>query len=307
MNTKFRILLIIGVAVLFGFTSCQKQNYKLGPFSTPTSLQLTANIIGKTDTTPNGDGSGRVVFNVTAKDAATYKIDFGNGAGPSFVTSFPDTVTYAKVGTFKYGVTVTAYAVANAAPTVSTSDSVSVYYSFKPSAEFITMLTENSASGKQWMVDSAAVENMGIGPDNDFTPDYYSAAPGDKSGAGLYTSVYTFTDQNEFVDSTHNTIFGRKEALAGIDPSLPGYDLYGNGTDYTLYYPTYSVKFSYAQDPASASNTGVIINFAKPGSVGYYVGTHEFEVLDITDTTMLLRTLRSDLNLAYYVKLKAKK
>ena len=296
--------------MLFGFTSCQKTNYKLGPFSSPTSLQLTATVVGITDTTPNGDGSGRVVFNVSAKAAAAYKVDFGNGSGPSFVSSFPDTVTYnQKVGTFKYGVTVTAYAVANAAPAVTTTDSISVFYAYHVPAAVLKTLTNDSPQGRLWMVDSAAVGNMGLGPNTSYYPDWYNAAPGDKAGLGLYQNVYVFTNNGIFVDSTYGEMFGNKGEMAndfnnGVTPP-PG-KFGGYGDDWTLYQGTYSTSYTFSGDNAAANETGVIINFQKPGSLGYYIGTQAFEILTMTDSTMWLRTEKPAWSMAYYVKLKAK-
>lgn len=296
--------------MLFGFSSCQKQNYKLGPFSSPTNLQITATIIGKTDTTPNGDGSGRVVFNVTAKDAATYKVDFGNGAGSSFVTSFPDTVTYAKVGTFKYGVTVTAYAVANAASTVTTTDSISVFYAYHVPEAILKIVTNDSPQGRKWMVDSAAVGNMGLGPITSYFPDWYNANPGDKAGLGLYQNVYTFTNDGIFVDSTYGEMLGNKNYFVsdfnnGVTPP-PGKSA-GYGDDWVYYGPTYSTKYTFAGSSDPNVSTGVEIIFTKPGSVGYYLGTQQFQILEITDSTMWLRTPKPVWGQAWYVKLKAKK
>jgi hypothetical protein len=39
----------------------------------PTSLKVTAEIVGKTTAKPNGDGSGKVNFTSTADNAISYK------------------------------------------------------------------------------------------------------------------------------------------------------------------------------------------------------------------------------------------
>ncbi|MBE0651042.1 MAG: hypothetical protein IH595_09385 [Bacteroidales bacterium] len=311
MNTKTKILALLSAALIIGFTSCQKEKYTLGPFPSPSDIQITATIVGQSDTMPNGDGSGVVNFSVTAKNAALYKVNFGDGSSPVMTQSFPITKTYSKtVGTTTYGVTVTAYAVAGASPSVSTVDSVKVYYSYHVDPAILKIITNDSPDGRRWMIDSTASGNMGLGPISTFTPDWYDAPPGDKSGYGLYQNVYTFTNNGVFVDSTYGKMFGNEGAFAadfnnGVTPP-PGV-WGGYGDDWILYQGTYSAKYTFAGDDAAANQTGVMITFEKPGSLGYYGGTQQFEILSITDSTMWLRTPRPDWSMAWYVKLKAKK
>lgn len=305
MNTKIKILLL-GAVFVIGLVGCQNENYSLGPFQTPSGIQLTTTVVGTSTSMPNGDGSGKVVFNVTGKNAEAYKLDFGDGSSPVFVSTFPDTITYNKTGINKYAVTVTAYGVAGATPTASIVDTVTVYYAYQVDPAILASLTNNTSVGKRWMVDSTAVGNMGLGPNTTYTPDYYNANPGDKTGTGLYTNVYTFTNQGQFIDSTYNKIFGSidyfKRDFQNPAPGVFG----GYGNDWILYWPTYTASYTFSGVPASANSTGVFINFTKPGSLGYYTGTQQFEILSITDSTMSLRTVQPEVSLAYYVKLKAK-
>jgi len=310
MNTKTKVLTLISAVLLVGFMGCQKEKDTLGPFSAPTDLTLSPTIVGQSDSLPNGDGSGKLILNVSAKNAALYKVDFGDGFPSIMTQSFPITKTYTgKVGTFKYGITVTAYGVAGATATVSKTDSVTVFYAYHVPAEILTMITNNSASGKQWMVDSAVIGNMGLGPIDSYYPDWYAANPGDKAGLGLYQNVYTFTNNGVFVDSTYGEMFGNKNYFVsdfnnGVAPP-PG-KFGGYGDDWTYYGPTYSTKYTFGSSDPNVS-TGVEIIFTKPGSVGYYLGTQEFQILELTDSTMWLRTPKPDWGQAWYVKLKAKK
>lgn len=310
MNNKIKFLTIIGAALLIGLAGCQKEKYTLGPFPSPSDVQITATIAGQADTMPNGDGSGVVQINVSAKNAALYKVDFGDGSSPVMTQTFPLSKTYSKViGTKTYGVTVTAYAVAGASPSVSMVDSVKVYYAYHVPQDILAIITNNSVTGKRWMVDSTASGNMGLGPNTSYYPDWYNANPGDKAGLGLYQNVYTFTNNGVFVDSTYGEMFGNVGSFAadfnnGVTPP-PG-KFGGYGDDWTLFHGTYSTKYTFSGATASASSTGVVINFDKPGSLGYYIGTQAFEILSITDSTMWLRTEKPEWSMAYYVKLKAK-
>jgi hypothetical protein len=310
MNTKVKNLIIIGAALLIGFTGCKKEKYTLGPFQPPSDIQQTVTIVGQSDSMPNGDGSGIINLNVTAKNAALYKVDFGDGSSPVMTQSFPVTKTYTKVGTYTYGITVTAYGVAGATPTASKTDSVTVYYSYHVDPAILKIITNDSPEGRRWMVDSAASGNIGLGPIASYSPEWYAAAPGDKAGLGLYQNVYTFTNNGVFVDSTYGEMFGNKNYFVsdfnnGVAPP-PG-RFGGYGDDWVYYGKTYSTKYTFAASDDPNVSTGVEIIFQKPGSVGYYLGTQEFQILELTDSTMYLRTPKPDWGQAWYVRLKAKK
>lgn len=307
MKTNYRILTLLFATLMIGLSSCKKDEYTLGDLTAPSDLVITHTIAGQTTDAPYGDGSGKVVFNITAKDAMSYTVNFGDGSGNLINPEVPYSKTFAQIGTHKFTVTVTA--IGKAGITTTAVDTLTVNYAYQVSPEIVTMLTSNSADGKRWVVDKDAAGNMGLGPVSSFTPDYYAAGPNEKAGTGLYTNVYTFTNTNVFVDSTYGKIFGSKVYFArDFDPNLPG-EYGGYGNDWILYWPTYTTSYSFSGEAATSSTDEVVyINFQKPGSLGYYIGTQQFQILSITDSTMWLRTVQSDpdVNLAYYVKLKVK-
>jgi hypothetical protein len=59
--------------------NCQDDNLTFGSLGAPTSLKVTAEIVGKTTAKPNGDGSGKVNFTSTADNAISYKYIFDDG------------------------------------------------------------------------------------------------------------------------------------------------------------------------------------------------------------------------------------
>jgi len=76
--------------------------------STPSNLLLTANIVGENTNNPNGDGSGVVIFNFSADNATSYKINFGNGE--TIETSANSiSYTYTGGGITSYDIYVSAY------------------------------------------------------------------------------------------------------------------------------------------------------------------------------------------------------
>jgi hypothetical protein len=76
--------------------------------STPSNLSLTANLVGATANNPNGDGSGVVIFNFSADNATSYKINFGNGE-TSETSSNSISYTYSGGGITNYNVFISAY------------------------------------------------------------------------------------------------------------------------------------------------------------------------------------------------------
>jgi len=308
MYTKIKILTIIFATILIGFTSCKKETYSIGDLTPPSDLVVTTKIVGSTKTLTNGDGSGKVIFTFSAKGAISYKIDFGDGSQPVIIPPPSFTKKFSKVGNYTYKVVVTA--LGKGGSTISTTKELTVYYAYQVDPAIVTMLTGDKATGKQWMVDKDALGNMGLGPIGTYTPDYYQAGPNEKVGDGLYDDVYTFTNTKMFTDSTGGDLFGSKVYFArDFDPALPG-SFGGYGNDWILTYPTYSVGFDYDGDAAtSTSPARVYINFQLKGHCGYYAGAQKYEILSITDSTMWLRCEQPDpdVNLAYYVKLKAVK
>jgi len=88
----------------------------------PSNLVFEANVIGADATHPFGDGSGMVVFNFSADNATSYKINLGNG---EILETSKTTLTYTYLdsGTNTYTVNVSAY---NNDQFISTSASISV-------------------------------------------------------------------------------------------------------------------------------------------------------------------------------------
>ena len=90
---------------------------------TPSNLVVRTDIGGKTALKPNGDGSGLVNFVITANNATTYKISFGDGTTQD-ATSGTNSYQYKTLGTNNYVVTVTAY---NGSKSTSNSVTITVF------------------------------------------------------------------------------------------------------------------------------------------------------------------------------------
>jgi beta-glucanase (GH16 family) len=96
--------------------------------ATPSNLIVSATVVGKNTQNPNGDGSGVVNFNISATNATSYKISFGDGTVQN-TTSGMITFTYKTAGSYNYVVNVTAY---NGSNFVNTAVIVVLYVTTSP-------------------------------------------------------------------------------------------------------------------------------------------------------------------------------
>jgi beta-glucanase (GH16 family) len=123
MKKYFSKINLIIVLNCFLFISCSGSNSEESDVDQkPANLKVIARIVGATDQSPNGDGSGMVNFNLTATNATSYKIVLGNGKIKE-TTNGSFTYTYTASGTNTYTLYVSAY---NAGKFVSTSLSITV-------------------------------------------------------------------------------------------------------------------------------------------------------------------------------------
>jgi len=112
MLIPFKLHKIILTVLLFSIVlfSCGGGSDDSDPIdtSTPSNLTFTANLAGTDTNNPNGDGSGVVIFNFSADNATSYKINFGNG---DTIETSSNTIsyTYTGGGITNYNVFISAY------------------------------------------------------------------------------------------------------------------------------------------------------------------------------------------------------
>lgn len=78
MKTNIKFNFGIFFLLLFVVAGCSEENYSLGDLSAPNNLVITAAIVGKDATNPDGDGSGKVNFTVSGNNILGAKIDYNN-------------------------------------------------------------------------------------------------------------------------------------------------------------------------------------------------------------------------------------
>ncbi|MDI9366226.1 MAG: hypothetical protein QM541_14815 [Flavobacterium sp.] len=293
MSKNIKCISGIVFSLLLTLSSCTKQDKTFGDLTAPSAPVIDVQVVGKTTAAPYGDSSGKVIITITSTNAINYKVSFGDGTD-TLGTKNQFSYGYSHIGLKTLNVTVTTTGKGGIAST-TTSAAFTLFRKFTPNAELVTMLTNNGS--KTWKVDSASPGNIGVGPINTFTSDWYNAAPNEKAGVGMYDDEFIFTkNTSTFTHKTNNSLFGHKENLKDFDGTLTGTG------DYTLLgstAATYSETFSY-----DGTGTTEYIVFGAKGHMGLYVGGHKYQILSRTATQMYLRCVGTDGN-AWYVRIKA--
>lgn len=298
----------IAIFALLLMVNCQEDNLVFGTLSAPTNLDVTVEIVGKTDALPNGDGSGTVKFKSTADGAISYKYIYGDGVtenSPGGIVEHGFTT----VGVNTYTVTVIAYGKGGLATNETVEVTVFSNFSDERSTQF---LTGGTATGKKWYLAASEKGHLGVGQnDGDATKNYfanyYQAEPFEKSATCFYDGDYTFALVNGKIeykqDNKGNTFFHNSyKSVAGgtnggDDACLP----YSTaGTKIVSLSPSTSVV---SKNPAETRvTTGTVMNFSDGGFMGYYAGATQYEILSITENRMVVRLVQgNNAALAWYL------
>lgn len=109
------VLLTLGLFLLFSCEpSTDDDTYQPSPKTEviPSNLTLDISIVGATDSSPYGDGSGVIKSVAKATDAIRYEFNFGNGTVVTNTTGIVE-YTYRKRELNTYSVSVSAYSITN--------------------------------------------------------------------------------------------------------------------------------------------------------------------------------------------------
>lgn len=308
MNNKIKLISLFLVVSLIGFMACTEDNYSLGDLASPTELVITADVVGKTDAAPNGDGSGNVVFNFSANNALTYKVDYGDGSPVKVYTgSTTVTKTYQKIGINTFRVNVTASGTGGLSTTIIKD--VMVRFDYDPGADIITNLTNDSS--KTWIVDKSVPGHFGVGPwIGCVTPCWWAAGVDEKVSCCncFYTTKFTFsidTNNNLYllnVDSPDG-VFTKTGALAGGLPGIPA-----SGGEGCYPYPGGTSEFAFLPAntgiAADTPSTQVMLKLSGVNTfIGYGAVQKEYEIMVLQSDYMYLRVRGTETGNSWYLKL----
>ena len=286
--------------LVFLFTGCVKDDYKLADITVPSNLNINFEVVGQTNEMPDGDGSGVVNFTASADNAMTYKFIYGDGF-EDISFDGKSNHPFTKNGVNDYPVTVVASGAGGTLSSMTTIVTVFSNFSDPVTKELLT-----GGNSKTWFVAASLPGHLGVGPsagDGSDGPIYYAAAPFEKSGTPcFYNDELTFSLQGEdivynydnkgqtFFNASYNTEFG------GGGPDDQCLDLDVSGAK--------SVSLSPSTSGLSGDQTtGTVLNISGGGFMSYYIGTSSYEVLSITANSMYVRAVMgNNPALAWYLK-----
>lgn len=308
---KKNINFLLGAAILIlTFNSCVKKDYTMGDLNAPSNIVITADIVGKSASAPNGDGSGDVNFTITADNALAYKIDYdaNDPLNLIFLADGKVTKKYTTLGTNTYRVTAVVYGKGGTSSTI-TKD-ITVKSDFTPNPAIVSALTNNAS--RTWVVDKSVPGHFGVGPwsSSSVTPEWWSAAINEKVACCncFYTTTFTFTKVSASSYSLQvanpDGAFTKTGSLASI-PGIPasgaeGCYSYGGGTGPFSFVPSSSGVAA----SAPSTQTGILLG-GTTTYIGYGSLQKEYEIMVITPTYMYLRAQGTETGNAWYLKMKA--
>jgi len=296
MTKIFTLLLAATVFLLPG--GCKKESHSFGTIKAPANLTLNVAVSGSNTANPNGDGSGNVTITASSEGALSYKIDFGDGRS-AMVPEGMVTHRFATPGTNTYTVTVNAIGTGGAISTISRQ--VTVFVNFQIPTAIIDALT--GGTSKVWVTDNGASGHFGVGPANEFSPIWYSAAPNTREACA-------YDDEITFTKNPNNTIsmsIDNRGSSFSIGAATTFYGFSGGDGCYAI--NTGGTRLLAFADATSASTPAVStrIQFTVPGNgiINFGTGGTTYEILAITSNTLHLRNIGVDGN-SWYQKLKVR-
>ena len=310
MKKNIKYLLSISV-LLIAFSSCKQKDYALGDLVAPSNIVIKADVVGVDGTHPNGDGSGDVNFTVTADNALSYKIDYdvtdginlvflpkGTASQKYLTGQFPATATTFRVTAVVYG-------------KGGTSSTITKDVTVVPSPKIVLDLTGTGT--KTWGVNKDVVGHFGVGPwdPSCYTGCWWSAGINEKVACCncFYTARFTFSKTPtgfSLTVATPDGAFTKTGALAGGLPGIPATGpeacyAYAGGTSTFTFGSATSGLVSTAANPT----TGASINLDGVNTfIGYGAVLKQFEILEISPTSLHLRVQGTETGNSWNLKLK---
>jgi len=283
------------IGLLLVSVGCQKDDYEMGALITPTNVTLTYEIVGADADNPYGDGSGQVNFTATADNAITFNFEFGDGKDNQIAADGKTSHVFSIDGINSFNVT--AYAVGTGGITSSKTTQLEVFSNFSDD-EAMLFLTGGSTKTWYWAADQTG--HLGLGPNNkDYEPgswtwpQWYQAAPWEKIESTLYlcelvfsieSGTLTFEQINPSGEAFIQGLYSAELGL-GDEGSYP-WDI--AGIKNVFFSPSNSIA------TIDGEYRGTTMNFSDDGFMGFYAGSSEYEIIEVTDNTLSVRMVQAN-------------
>ena len=280
----------------FLISSCQKDSHDIGNLTAPSNLQVNYSLAGADDTHPNGDGSGMANFTADADNALSYTFDFGDGKDKVIAPGGTVTHQFSLNGLVKYNVLVVAIGTGGIITTQPVPVEVFSSFSDEEATQFLT-----GGSSKSWYWAADQQGHLGLGPNDqqyengDHTwPAWYQAQPWEKSGSSLYDCElkFNFNDDGtmsfEQINPTGEAFIQgiyAEELGLGDEGSHP-FDI--EGVKSATFGPSNSIA------TVDGGYRGTTINISDGGFMGFYAGSSEYEIIEISESLLKVRMVQTN-------------
>lgn len=284
-NLKYVLFFLLALTVML---SCEEEDYEFGDITAPSNLQVSVEVVGQDTANPYGDGTGLVNFTATADNTITYK--YSNNGNESLAPLGTTTISFTTQGVHTY--TVTVIAIGAGGNSTSTTIDVEVFADYSPPADLTEMLYGDGS--KTWRVKAESPGHFGVGPVDAVSPIWWAAPPFDKEGLGCYDDRLIFNSDGTVNYITNDTAFGQSVPM---DQDFGTPWTANPGGEYESY-PLPNFNDTWVLTAPGGQET---LTFNNKGYHGFYVGgDHSYQILERSDTEMMLKTIGVDTN-AWFV------
>lgn len=305
MKTNIKSITFVLLAALFGLSGCKKTEFAFGDLITPSGVTLTTAVAGVDAANPGGNGTGAVTITVTAANAITYKVDFGDG-NSKILPAGTITYKYTNPGTFDY--TISANAIGTGGTTSTLSKKVKVYVKFAIPTAIVDGLT--GGTSKTWVLDKTNAGMFGMGPEGGFADIWWKLDP--NNAADMLEKEAAMDDEVTFtLDPLGNILMtvDNKGATFMNGDCVPFYGFAGSTSGgYPL--NTGGTKKLTFMDATSASTPDIStrIQFDVPGNgiIIFGVSATRYEILQLSNSILYLQCAGSVTPFSWFQRLKPK-
>lgn len=311
--------LIVAFSLMLLFNQCQDNDYEFGDITAPSNIQVTIEIVGQDAANPFGDGSGKVNFTVTANNALSYKINFGDGSKES-LPSGTVTHVYSQTGVHTYNAVISAVG-AGGVTSTSVID-IEVFSSFSDVEAENLLSGPNVGNSKKWYWQADKDLHVGLGP---VTDDYGN---GEFAYEAWWNSIKAWDAEkfcmydNEFVFTrTANGITFEQTMGPAFIPGayadqigVSSKDTCVDETVATNMFGVKNVSFSPSTSKAATEGSynnnpyrGTTFEISDGGFMGWFVGSGKYDIISLTEDELIVRVIQDGNGFAWYHKFTSSK
>lgn len=303
---------IVGILLLLPFlwVSCKEDDHSFGDITAPTNIETNFDIVGVDTENPNGDGSGLVNFTVTANNAISYRIDFGDGKS-DVSPSGQFQHRYTKVGINTYTAVISGIGTGGAMSSVPKE--LKVYSSFTDVEAENMLAGETVGDSKTWYWAADVSGYAGLGPqeadygNGDFAyPAWWQSTPFDATRTCMFENSFVFSRTSDGVtfEQTADYVFvpGAYAGVLGVDgDNCVGTDAIPSitGVKTVSFFPSSSkaaTEGSFNNEPYR----GTAFELSDNGMLGWYVGASIYDIISLTESTLIVRVMQPNSEFAWY-------